>query len=322
MKKLIVCVAAATLALPAQEKKEVRTFNVHMDTRAGAGDHVFVASGMGPAIQIERFMSAPVKGAPYAAEASTESIQTLADGNRIISRNTSKMYRDSEGRTRMENTIAPAANWTPAGKQFSITSIMDPVAKVHYTLENGEKIARKMTMPDIGENAQMKWKTKEGKDLKIEKGATIEREVKIAHSSSATITADGAGPATMVFRRTEGGPMHIVPDNVQKEDLGKQTIEGVVCEGTRTTMVIPAGQLGNEREIRTVTERWYSPELGFDVLRKHSDPRAGETTYKVTAITRIEQPRSLFEVPSDYKVEEMNSKSHTETVVIKRGEKE
>ena len=41
-------------------------------------------------------------GKPYAAEAITESTQVLADGNRIVQKSTTRVYRDSEGRTRRE----------------------------------------------------------------------------------------------------------------------------------------------------------------------------------------------------------------------------
>jgi hypothetical protein len=41
-----------------------------------------------------------VKGAPYSAEIVNESIQVLSDGNRIVHRTMSRVYRDSEGRTR------------------------------------------------------------------------------------------------------------------------------------------------------------------------------------------------------------------------------
>src|SRR5438552_1575963 len=40
----------------------------------------------------------PVKGAPYSAEAVNETIQVLADGNRIVQRSSAMQYRDSEGR--------------------------------------------------------------------------------------------------------------------------------------------------------------------------------------------------------------------------------
>jgi hypothetical protein len=91
---------------------------------------------------------------------------------------------------------------------------------------------------------------------------------------------------------------------MKKESLGKQAIEGVECTGTKETATIPAGAVGNERAIETVTERWYSPELQLEIMTKTTDPRFGETTYRLGNIVRAEQPKSLFEVPADYKLEE------------------
>jgi hypothetical protein len=90
--------------------------------------------------------------------------------------------------------------------------------------------------------------------------------------------------------------------NVKTESLGRQTIEGVQADGTRTTMTIPAGQMGNEQPIVIVRESWYSPDLQTVVLSKHTDPRFGETTSRLSNISRGEPARSLFEVPADYKV--------------------
>src|SRR5215211_672607 len=52
---------------------------------------------------------ATIKGAPFSAEVVNESVQTLADGNRIVRRWTSKMYRNSEGRFRREGSITPGS---------------------------------------------------------------------------------------------------------------------------------------------------------------------------------------------------------------------
>src|SRR6185295_6699387 len=86
------------------------------------------------------------------------------------------------------------------------------------------------------------------------------------------------------------------------ESLGKQLIEGVEAEGTRNTMTIPAGEIGNERAIEIVNERWYSAELQIVVMSRHSDPRFGETTYRLTNINRSEPEKSLFEVPAEFKM--------------------
>ena len=93
-------------------------------------------------------------------------------------------------------------------------------------------------------------------------------------------------------------------ENVNREDLGTQTIEGVSANGTRTTFTIPVGQIGNERPIEIVDERWFSKDLQMVVMTRHSDPRSGETVYRLTNINRTEPDHSLFEVPGDYQMKE------------------
>jgi hypothetical protein len=100
------------------------------------------------------------------------------------------------------------------------------------------------------------------------------------------------------------GPGSFARKDAKKESLGTQMIEGVQAEGTRATVTIPAGEIGNEQPINIVSERWYSPELQVVVMSRHSDPRMGETTYRLTNINRTEPAKSLFEIPSDYSLQE------------------
>ena len=99
------------------------------------------------------------------------------------------------------------------------------------------------------------------------------------------------------FQREE-----ITGTNLQREDLGTQTMAGVTAQGTRVTKTIPAGQIGNEKPITIVREVWYSNDLQMAVMSKHSDPWSGETTYSLTNIQRAEPDAALFAVPSDYTV--------------------
>ena len=69
-------------------------------------------------------------------------------------------------------------------------------------------------------------------------------------------------------------------------------------------MTIPAGQIGNQRDILVVDEVWYSPDLQMNVLTKHSDPRAGETVYRLINISRSEPDPALFQVPAGYTITE------------------
>jgi len=90
--------------------------------------------------------------------------------------------------------------------------------------------------------------------------------------------------------------------NLKTEQLGTKTINGLQAVGTRMTRTIPAGEIGNRNPIEVVTERWYSSELQLPLLETHTDPMMGTMTIKLVNINRGEPDASLFQVPSDYKV--------------------
>lgn len=87
----------------------------------------------------------PVKGIPFSAQAVTEMNQTPADGNRIQRKSASAIYRDSEGRTRREQTLmGPGALAGPEGMP-SLVFINDPVSGANYVLDARMKEARTNT---------------------------------------------------------------------------------------------------------------------------------------------------------------------------------
>jgi hypothetical protein len=86
------------------------------------------------------------------------------------------------------------------------------------------------------------------------------------------------------------------------ESLGTQSINGVTAQGVRTTMTIPKGQIGNNRDIKILTERWTSDDLQMLVRSINSDPRFGDTTYQLTKVVRSAPDPALFQVPADYTV--------------------
>jgi hypothetical protein len=231
-----------------------------------------------------------VKAAPYSAEAVTESVQVLGDRNRISRKNSTALFRDGEGRTRRElslNTIGPWAAASGAATQIII--IHDPVAGASYTLDEKTKTARKV----------------------------VGRGMAVSYTRALPAPAPGVqvAPLPPLPPLPPPGPQITmsVPaiairapgaqdPNSKTEALGKQNIEGVIAEGTRTTMTIPAGQIGNERPIEVVSERWFSPELQTVVMTRNNNPMSGESTYKLTNIRRGEPSKMLFEVPSDYTI--------------------
>jgi hypothetical protein len=234
---------------------------------------------------------APVQGAPYSATITNESIQTLADGNRIIQNNSGTTARDSEGRTRQDAALPMIGNLSATNAPH-IVFIMDPVAQISYTLNLTDKTAQKLTMPP----APMAAGAGAGS------AGPVPKE-KVFFAQSAGVSAAGGPmpvpPPPMFIQKTV-----IAEDDSQAatEDLGTQTMEGIQVTGVRTTRTIPAGEIGNEKPIVIVTEVWTSPDLKTVVYSKRSDPRMGEQIFKLTNITRAEPDASLFTVPADFKV--------------------
>ena len=236
-----------------------------------------------------------VKGAPYSAEAVTEVTQTLADGNRIVRKSTASIYRDSEGRTRRDQTLGSIGPFAAAGDPPQTIFINDPVTGFNFILDPRTRTARKLPLPRIES---------------LPPGARTEVRVqeRIVHAPPAPAPGATDGHRVMIYKNEDQAPgqyrtsKHAPP---KKESLGKQTIEGVEADGTRITITIPAGEIGNERPIQIVSERWYSPELQAVVMSKNSDPFVGDSVYRLTNINRNEPARSLFEVPADYKIKDV-----------------
>lgn len=256
-----------------------------------------------------------VKGAPYSAQAVTESTQTLSDGNRIVNKATSAIYRDSEGRTRREQSLRSFGPFSAGGEAPQMIFISDPVAGLSYTLDPRAHVARKMPAFHFefktSGPARRPGAETQGGNVVFERtpgpaaGAPPVGEGPVGEGPDTftlRVPAPGvaaAGQAQFSFKR-EGGS----DKNVVTEKLGTQVVEGVAAEGTRTTITIPVGEIGNERAIQVISERWYSPELKTVVMTRHSDPRFGETVYRLTNISRDEPARSLFDVPTDYTLKE------------------
>jgi len=251
-----------------------------------------------------------VKGAPYSAQAINESVQTLAGGNRIVHQDTSTVYRDSEGRTRRDQTISVVGGYSAAGGPTQRTFINDPVAGVNYILDAKNRTARKIdSLPRIAGDKKMAEAKMEAMKAKgAEAGASAGEKAaaeKAMVDFKFEMRTGGPGEGPVLAGGGPGGFVMMKSDskNAKKESLGKQTLEGVEAEGTRFTTTIAAGEIGNEQPLEIVFESWYSPELQTVVMSKHSDPRSGENTYRLTNINRTEPAHLLFEVPSDYTVE-------------------
>jgi hypothetical protein len=298
--RVFVCAAAASAfcgigLAAAQESGAVAIQTAPAPPPGAPSDHVFVAPIMAGKMMVEGFgadLERTIKGAPFTAQAMTSTTQVLGDGNRIVQNSESSLARDSEGRTRREMSVDKIGPWS-TDTNGHMVFIRDPVAKVSYTLLPDGQHAEKGPFAQMTFDHRVEPPSAEAK-------AKHEAEVRTRTERTTAVYATGGGVAgfsTFIL----GGPEM---NEGKKESLGEQNIEGVRAQGTRITRTIPAGKIGNERPIEIVSETWYSPDLQMVVQSRNSDPRAGETTYKLTNIVLAEPDASLFQVPASYTIED------------------
>ncbi len=214
-----------------------------------------------------------VKNAPFSAVVVSETLEDLADGNRIDRKSEGAFARDSQGRTRREMTLKNIGPWAASGEPPQLVFINDPVTGGAFLLNQSRKVAYRM--PLFRANTRL----------------VISRMRRAA-------ALRGAGPGMASLPRARALRKEIVT-----QSLGQKRFNGLLANGTRTIRTIPAGQIGNEKPIVITTDRWYSLALHTTVLVRRSDPRFGTSTFELTHIRLSPPAPSLFVVPVGFRVE-------------------
>jgi hypothetical protein len=286
----------------------------------------FQPFGAAPPV-IEGFRSQEVvPGKPFSATEERHSLQILADGTRIENSETNRLYRDEQGRTRVERiggavtVFDPVAGFSAELNPATKTAVKSPQPMLAMRVTNGNSDVESLRkrLQEFQLQSQQTNSPEQTAKLKAE---IADLEKAIADSSSRvfrfTFGRDGQNVvlplATKRFYFSSNGTpapdpqapvtLSVEPgDNGSVESLPAQTINGAMAEGTRTTETIPAGKIGNDRPISIVNERWFSPDLRLLVKSTSSDPRFGDTTYQLTNIVQSSPDPDLFRIPPEYTV--------------------
>jgi len=175
-------------------------------------------------------------------------------------------WHDAEGRTRTE--IRAERN---GEMQLQNTFISDPVLRENIALYSKAQVAQVTRYPDP------------------------------------TLAGNQQRPVDKAFQeamKAEYQPQtRRAPQNENKQEtLGTSVVLGECAQGNRWTQVVPAGEMGNDGEIRTVSENWFSPRLGIQLRTVVDDPRTGHLVNEVTEL-HVEAPDpSVFQAPPEYQV--------------------
>jgi len=214
-----------------------------------------------------------VVGKPYSAVMEMESTRTLEDGTRIERKGAeAHQYRDSDGRTRTEHSpIPPGPVVAQAFDGLITVMINDPVALKSYILHPHDKTAQERDAPELAQRTM-------------------------------------ATKSTMEIR-----PAPLDPDRPRlehsTEDLGTQTIDGLEVVGTKVTTTYPTGFEGNDRPFSSTRETWCSVDLRVIIVNKIDNPESGQSVIRLTNIDRSEPDPSLFQVPLDYTITPMATRT-------------
>jgi hypothetical protein len=193
-------------------------------------------------------------------------------------------YRDSAGRVRREQSILGLDSLLGAlstEPQTAIT-ITDPVAGSVYSLDPVRREARQMLLITADGYRRL-----------------------VVPASSPAPRGPGEGvmtpPSILLPSPPTVAPTALLPAP-KTESLGTRQIEGLSATGEKTTSMIPAGRVGNDRPIEIFDERWVSSDLKVILLSRHRDPQTGEVEFRLANIKRTEPSPDLFKVHANYTI--------------------
>jgi hypothetical protein len=180
-----------------------------------------------------------------------------------------KVYRNSKGAIRVERQL----NFGPNVQNAPLViEISDFEKNLQYVLDTQAKIAHRYLAPAPGALLPM-----------------------TAESATESMVASAAGvrsaPREQGITATPSGPKTAtlpLPPPSPPQDLGAAEIDGLRVDRKRSE----------------AAEVWFSPELKIVVFSKTIDPQGTERIVRLRNINRTEPDPRLFQIPSDYKVQD------------------
>jgi hypothetical protein len=115
--------------------------------------------------------------------------------------------------------------------------------------------------------------------------------------------------APVEFNLAQPGELTNRKGKLTREDLGKNTLEGLEVVGTRETVTFDANAFGNNHPLAITKEFWYSQRLGINLLVKRVDPRHGTQIFSVSDIKLAAPDPATFQLPQGYAIQDLRAPS-------------
>jgi hypothetical protein len=236
---------------------------------------------------------------PFTAEFKITSERTLANGTTITQESTERQVKDAEGRI-LTVTITQATEERP---ERSFYHVYDPVARTNSSWSTPGKRATVDQMPPLPEPGQRQagcWTT-----------STDTTSVSNERTDGISAVAGGIGvggvstiaPAATRIPTAGTARLGTTNKDFTREDLGTQTIQGVLAKGTRTTRTTPAGAIGNDAPLVRTSETWQAATLGLVVREVTDDPQSGKRSRELVELSQEAPDPASFQPPQDYEIQ-------------------
>ena len=216
------------------------------------------------------------KGMPYSGKRVMTCEVVESDGTVVMGKRTQLEWRDSEGRTRLEqpDVLVP---------DMILVRIVDPVEHID-------------------------WSFTIGKD--VDKTAIMSRYSPRADSFEYPTTYQTL-PGGSTNRRIMAMPLIPEGPGFRYEGLKSTFVNGVWCEGSRDSRWARPGEGNNKSDHNEleVTDTWISEDLFIEVRWKMDDPSLGKYRNELINIDRSEPDPALFGPPAGYRVLDATPKS-------------
>ncbi len=205
---------------------------------------------------------------PLTGVIEAENSKTEADGKTTVRRFRTRVARDSYGRLRTDIDMNPEDS--PDNPQLLQISIYDPVSKTTKLIFPAAKVAiRQSTLPPKPSR----------------------------NRSHAPVIMMDSLPAKSL-------PLLNLNIHIHREDLGRETVDGMSLLHGRQTIRSPAGFGGSKEASTKVIDYWYSLELQAFVRVRQVGPGKSLHTLALENISHQEPVRALFQIPKGYHVDE------------------
>jgi hypothetical protein len=107
------------------------------------------------------------------------------------------------------------------------------------------------------------------------------------------------------FTPVPAGPIADGKAFLSRESLGTNIVDDLKAVGTRETITINPGVVGNNQPLVITREFWYSPDLQVNLSVTRKDPRIGTQILQLVDLSTAEPDPAQFRVPDGFVVQKL-----------------